>query len=119
MGKNKDKDCIFCKIANKAIPSKIAYEDEAIFAFHDINPQAPLHVLVIPKFHIESISDLNESNVDFLGKMVLASNKIAHDNNIDISGYRLVVNNGPDAGQAVNHLHLHLLGKRKLNWPPG
>lgn len=114
-----NKECIFCKIANKVIPSKIVYEDEEILAFHDIKPEAPVHILVIPKFHIESIADLNQKNIEFFDKMVLVANKIALEAKINNSGYRLVVNKGRDAGQAVNHLHLHILGGRMMAWPPG
>jgi histidine triad (HIT) family protein len=112
-------DCIFCKIASKQIPSKIIYEDEVCIAFDDISPQAPVHSLVIPKKHIEKISDITESDVMLIGKISLVINKIADLKNITKDGYRIVVNCGEFAGQAVNHLHFHLLGGRRLKWPPG
>lgn len=114
------KDCIFCKIINKVIASKIVYEDDSVIAFNDINPQAPVHIVIIPKFHIESILDLNKNNAEcFLGNMFLAASKIAKDHSVDASGFRIVINNGHNAGQAVSHLHLHLLGGRPMKWPPG
>ncbi len=116
---NKIKSCIFCKIINKAIPADIIFENDDVIAFNDINPQAPNHILIIPKFHIESINELNKNNAEFLSQMVLTATKIAKDKGINDSGYRLIINNGPDAGQAVSHLHLHLLGGRKMSWPPG
>ena len=114
-----DKDCLFCKIINGIVKSDIIYNDEQVAAFKDINPQAPVHILIIPKQHIEKISDLNEGNKLLVSNLVLIANKLARDNNIDKSGYRLVLNCGPDAGQAVFHIHLHLLGGRRLGWPPG
>ena len=107
-------DCLFCKIANKEIPAKITYEDETILAFADINPQAPVHLLVIPKQHIARISDLSEQTAGLAGQLVLRANQLAKDLSISEPGYRLVFNCNPGAGQTVYHLHLHLLGGRVL-----
>lgn len=112
-------NCLFCRIRDKEIKSKIIYEDEAVIAFNDINPQAPVHVLIISKEHIDKISSLNEKNSLMAAKMIIAAKKIARENNIETDGYRLVFNCGPNAGQAVFHIHLHLLGGRKMGWPPG
>ena len=112
-------DCLFCKIVNKEIPSNIVYEDNDTLAFKDIQPQAPVHILVIPKAHVARISELDQGNQNMASRLILAANKLARDNRIDQNGYRLVFNCGPNAGQAVFHVHLHLLGGRKLTWPPG
>lgn len=113
------KDCIFCKIAKKEMPSSIVYEDDDLIAFNDINPQAPIHVVVIPKKHIERISDLNLEDAGLTARAILAANKIAEKMRVADSGYRLVINCNKDAGQAVFHIHIHLLGGRRMNWPPG
>ena len=107
-------DCIFCKIANKEIDSDFVYEDDEIIAFKDINPQAPIHILVIPKKHIESIIDLTDEDEMLVGKMYTAVRKIAKKLNIEESGFRLIVNCGKDAGQEVPHLHFHILAGKKL-----
>ena len=107
-------DCIFCKIANKEINSDFVYEDDEIIAFKDINPQAPIHILVIPKKHIESIIDLTDEDEMLVGKMYTAVRKIAKKLNIEESGFRLIVNWGKDAGQEVPHLHFHILAGKKL-----
>ncbi len=112
-------DCIFCKIANKEIPSKTVYEDDKIMAFHDLNPQAPIHVLVIPKTHFESYNDMNAEHAEVMGYLTLKLKEIANILGIADSGYRVVCNCGDDAGQEVKHLHYHLLGGRNLKWPPG
>jgi len=112
-------ECIFCKIIDGQIPADLIYQDDSIVAFRDINPHAPTHVLIIPKKHIEKISDLNEEDEGLVGKMVLVAKKIAEDEGISESGFRLVFNNNKDAGQEVFHIHLHLLGGRKFSWPPG
>jgi histidine triad (HIT) family protein len=112
-------DCIFCKIANKEI-GKLVYEDEHVAAFDDLNPQAPVHVLVIPKKHVARISDIRDGeDADLVGKMVAAANKIAADRGVDRGGYRLVINCNEGAGQSVWHVHMHLLGGRAFGWPPG
>ena len=112
-------ECIFCKIVSKEIPATIAYEDAHLLAFHDINPQAPVHIQIIPKTHIARVSELTPETVPLLGKLVLAANQLAKDLKIAEPGYRLVVNCNPGAGQSVYHLHLHLLGGRPMRWPPG
>ena len=112
-------DCIFCKIVKKEIPSEIVYEDEEMLAFEDINPQAPVHILIIPKKHILMINDIEETDSKLIGDMVLTAKKIAVERGLAEKGYRLVFNNGKNAGQEVFHIHLHLLGGRKFGWPPG
>ena len=111
-------ECIFCKIASKELKSEIVYEDDEVVAFKDINPQAPVHILIIPRKHIEKISDMEESDIPLIGKLFFVASKIAKELNLE-DGYRLVINNGRNAGQAVFHIHLHLLGGRKFSWPPG
>ncbi len=112
-------ECIFCKIARKDIPSDCLYEDHQVFAFRDINPQAPVHILVIPKQHIESLLEVTEETSSLLANVAMVVKKLAKQLNVDESGFRLVVNTGKDGGQTVNHLHFHLLGGRELGWPPG
>ncbi len=111
--------CIFCKITKKEIPAKTVFEDNKIMAFEDINPQAPVHIVIIPKTHIERVSDLTDENVGLIGSLVLAAKNIAKERNIQESGYRIVINCNKDAGQAVFHIHMHLLGGRPFTWPPG
>jgi histidine triad (HIT) family protein len=113
------KDCIFCKMVRKEIPAKIVFEDNKILAFEDANPQAPVHIVIIPKAHIDKVSDINEEFVHMAGRLVLAAKDIAKTRRIEGSGYRIVINCNSDGGQAVFHLHLHLLGGRALTWPPG
>ena len=113
------KDCLFCKLIRKEIPAKIVFEDNKILAFEDIKPQAPVHILIIPKFHVEKTSDLTEANMHMIGDLVLAAKRIAKEKGVEESGYRIVINCNRDAGQEVFHLHLHLLGGRKFTWPPG
>lgn len=108
--------CLFCKIAAGEIPSKKAYEDENVYAFHDIAPQAPVHILIIPKKHIESAQSLTRKEDTLLGHMFEVARIIAAENGLDQSGYRLIMNIGPDAGQSVPHLHLHLIGGKALKW---
>jgi histidine triad (HIT) family protein len=105
-------------IANKDIPSKIAYEDEKIIVFHDLEPQAPVHVLIIPKKHISSLDDLKDEDGSLIGYLMLKVKDIARELGLE-NGYRLVNNCGEDGLQTVQHLHFHLLGKRKMSWPPG
>lgn len=112
-------DCIFCKIAAGELGTPMVYEDEELVAFHDINPQAPVHILVVPKKHIGRISQLQEADRLLAGKMVLTAIQIAKEETISENGYRLVFNCGSDGGQEVKHIHLHLLGGRQMNWPPG
>lgn len=112
-------DCLFCKIANKTIPSDIVYENEQILAFSDIMPQAPQHKLLIPKKHIASLSDLTEDDTTLMGEMIQASKQLAKELGLDKTGYRLISNCGSDAKQTVFHIHFHLIGGRSLAWPPG
>jgi histidine triad (HIT) family protein len=112
-------NCLFCRIANGEIPAKKIFEDADAVAFHDINPQAPSHVLVIPRQHIPSLDDLTEADATAIGKTVVRASAIARDLGLHEDGYRLVVNNGEGAGQTVFHIHFHLLGGRPLTWPPG
>ena len=107
-------DCIFCKIIAGEIPSKKVYEDEQIYAFEDINPQTPVHVLIVPKAHIASANELNEDNAAVVAHIFAAAGKIAHRLGVAESGYRIINNCGDDAGQTVHHLHFHLLGGRSL-----
>lgn len=107
-------DCIFCKIIDKEIPSNIVYEDNEILAFRDINPVAPVHILVIPKKHISSLVDLKENDEILVGKIYTVINKIAKQEEIDEKGFRVIVNCGEDGGQEVKHLHFHILGGKKL-----
>lgn len=112
-------DCIFCKIINGEIPSSKVYEDDLVYAFKDINPEAPIHVLIVPKKHIESAHQIDESDFQRVGHIHLIAQQIAKESGIDQSGYRLLTNIGKDGGQSVSHLHYHLLGGRQLKWPPG
>jgi histidine triad (HIT) family protein len=111
-------DCLFCKIGLKEIPSKLVYEDADIFAFEDIQPQAPSHVLICPRKHLESLTDASVEDIAMLGKLQLVAAKLAVERKLT-AGYRTVLNNGRGAGQSVFHLHLHLLGGREFRWPPG
>lgn len=111
-------DCLFCKLIAGEIPSKKVYEDDRVFAFEDINPQAPTHVLIIPKQHIEGLNKASAEDAEILGYMQLAAAKLGRERGIE-SGYRTVLNVGSGAGQSVFHIHLHLLGGRNLSWPPG
>lgn len=106
--------CIFCDIIKGKLPCDKVYEDENYFAFKDIRPKAPVHILIVPKKHIEKVADIDGENKNVIGDMVVVANRIAKDLDIDKSGYRLVMNNGPDAGQEVYHLHLHLMGGKRM-----
>jgi len=111
-------DCLFCKMIAGQIPTKKAYEDDKTFAFHDINPQAPTHILIVPKKHIAGLKEATPEDADIIGYCQLVAAKLARERDLE-NGYRTVYNVGPGAGQSVFHLHLHLLGGRKLSWPPG
>jgi len=111
-------DCIFCKIANKEIKSDIVYEDDQAVAFNDMNPQAPMHILIIPKKHIVGVAEAQKEDAELIGHLQLVAAKLAREKGIS-DGYRVVINSGPLAGQSVMHLHYHLLGGRRLSWPPG
>jgi len=112
-------DCIFCKIAAKQIPSKILYEDDKVIAFEDINPQAPVHTILIPKKHIETMNDCSDTDRELLGHLLLKVPEIAAKKGIKEKGYRLVTNCLESAGQVVMHIHFHILGGRGFGWPPG
>jgi histidine triad (HIT) family protein len=111
-------DCLFCKIATKKIPAKIVYEDADVFAFADIGPQAPTHILICPRKHFASLNEATPEDQSVLGKLQLVAANLARQHNL-LKGYRTVVNSGAGAGQSVFHLHLHLLGGREFAWPPG
>lgn len=111
-------DCIFCKIAAGVIPSKKVWEDDAVYAFHDIEPKAPTHILVIPKKHVASLEHAEADDAALLGRLLLAAAAIAREHGLG-KGYRVVISTGPEGGQTVDHLHLHLLGGRQMHWPPG
>jgi histidine triad (HIT) family protein len=110
---------LFQKIIDREIPAKLAHEDEHCIAIHDINPQAPVHVLVIPKKHIARLNEARPTDSDTLGHLLLTAAEVARKLGLAESGYRIVINNGRDGGETVPHLHVHLLGKRPLGWPPG
>lgn len=112
-------DCLFCRIVAGEIPSTKVYEDPEVYAFRDIDPKAPTHVLLIPKEHSDSLNDLAKSDEPLLGHMLRLVPKLANQEGIAESGYRTVINTGGDGGQSVEHLHIHLLGGRSLAWPPG
>ena len=114
-----DPDCLFCKILDGEIPADIVYESDSAIAFRDINPQAPTHVLIIPRKHIATINDLQAGDQELVGSLYLVAQDIARQEGIDESGYRAVMNCNEGAGQLVFHIHLHLLGGRSLGWPPG
>ena len=111
--------CLFCKIINGEIDADVVYQDDQLLAFRDISPQAPTHILVIPRRHIPAVNDLSADDSTLIGELVLRAKQLAADEGIDDSGYRLVLNCNRDAGQSVDHIHLHLLGGRSMGWPPG
>ncbi len=112
-------DCIFCQVADKTVTSELLYEDDDVVAFKDINPQAPSHILIIPKKHIDRLTNVDDEELITLGKMVNVAKKIAKENEFDKDGFRLLVNEGKNGGQTIYHLHFHLLAGRRLMWPPG
>jgi len=112
-------DCLFCRIVGGTIPADIVYRDDQVTAFRDIQPQAPVHVLVVPNEHITSTNDLEPGHDAVMGRLLRATRVVAEQEGIGQSGYRLIVNTGPDAMQSVAHIHVHVLGGRKLGWPPG
>jgi histidine triad (HIT) family protein len=111
--------CLFCEIVGGRIPAKVVHQDDHVLAFQDIDPKAPTHVLVIPKKHITSILDVSEGDDALVGRLVRTARDLAQQSGLDPRGFRLVFNCGDDAGYSVYHIHLHLLGGRKLSWPPG
>jgi histidine triad (HIT) family protein len=113
------KACLFCRIVEGAIPADIVFQDEHALAFRDINPQAPVHILIIPKRHVPSLHESAPVDRDLLARLLLLCKEIAHEHGLAESGYRVVTNIGRDAGQTVSHMHLHVLGGRRMSWPPG
>jgi histidine triad (HIT) family protein len=111
--------CLFCRIAREEIPAKIVYDDAKILAFEDIRPQAPVHILIIPKEHFASLNEAPAGAEALLGEMLLRAREIAREKGIASSGYRIVLNTARDSGQEVLHIHMHLLGGRRMSWPPG
>ena len=111
--------CLFCRVAAGTVPATIVHSDDTTVAFRDINPQAPTHILLISRRHVDSIADLTPEDGPLLASIFIVATKLAHELGLDQRGYRIVANNGPDAGQSVFHLHFHLLGGRKSAWPPG
>ena len=114
-----EKDCLFCKIISKTIPAEIVFEDKELIAIKDVHPQAPVHLLVIPKTHKSSALDLGDSDQNIMGAIILKIKSLAQEKGIDSSGFRMVLNCGEDGGQTVSHIHFHLLGGRSMGWPPG
>lgn len=112
-------DCLFCKIIAGDIPSNKVYADDHVYAFHDINPAAPTHILVIPKKHLHAVNSATADDEALMGKLLLAANRIADEAGLAESGFRYVINTGNEGGQTVFHLHLHILGGRQMTWPPG
>ena len=112
-------NCVFCRIATGQARADVLYQDELVTAFRDVRPQAPTHILIIPNEHIESIADIQPHHGRLLGHMFTVANRLAAEEGIAQSGYRLITNKGNDGGQSVYHLHLHLLGGRRMTWPPG
>ena len=112
-------DCLFCKMVAGEIKPNVVYEDDAVLAFRDINPQAPTHVLVVPKQHLSTINDLEGEHAELVGRLYLGAKKVAEIDGIAVDGYRTVMNCNAAAGQTVFHLHLHVLGGRNMHWPPG
>ena len=112
-------ECIFCRIVSGKIPSQRVYEDGEVLAIRDINPQAPVHLLVLPKAHVASVSDVSKSDTQLIGAIILAATHLAKTEGLKERGFRLVINAGPEGGQTVPHLHVHLLGGRQMRWPPG
>jgi histidine triad (HIT) family protein len=112
-------NCLFCNIVAKTAPAQVVFENDRVVAFRDIRPGAPTHVLLVPRGHIEGVHDAKPEDVEMLGHLVLAARDVAEQLGLARGGYRLVINQGPDAGQSVPHLHVHVLGGRPLAWPPG
>ncbi len=111
--------CIFCKIANHEMPARLILDEDDVLAFHDISPQAPTHILVIPRKHVTSLAHCGPDDEALLGKLMLAAGRVARDAGLVDGGYRVVLNTGAGAGQSVFHLHIHVLGGRRMKWPPG
>jgi histidine triad (HIT) family protein len=114
-----DADCLFCRIVAGEVPARIVRQTDNVVAFRDINPQAPTHILIVPKEHLRSLEEIGEGHADVLAEMIQAAVQLARAEGVDRTGWRLVANTGADAGQSVHHLHFHLLGGRRMGWPPG
>lgn len=114
-----DAQCLFCRIAAGEIPAELIYDTPDVVAFRDISPQAPTHILIIPRRHVASVSELQDGDAEIMGKLYFAAQALAREEGIEEGGYRMVVNAGADAGQTVFHIHMHLLGGREMAWPPG
>jgi histidine triad (HIT) family protein len=112
-------ECLFCKIIEKKIPARIVYEDQTTLAFEDIHPQAPVHILIVPKKHLADIHSMREGDEEGIGHLFLVAQSIAEQKSLEVNGYRMVINNGRGAGQTVFHVHVHLLSGRPFSWPPG
>jgi histidine triad (HIT) family protein len=112
-------ECIFCRIIERRLPARIVFEDDEVVAFEDTHPQAPLHTLIVPRRHLESLKDATPDDVPLLGRLFLVATQLAREQGLETRGYRTVINTGTWAGQSVSHLHLHLLGGRVFHWPPG
>ena len=115
----RDTDCLFCRIANRTIPAEIVGETDGLLAFKDVHPQAPTHLVIIPTVHIPTLADLPPTQPSLMGSLVAFANRLARDQHLTPAGYRLVINCGTQAGQSIWHLHVHLLGGRPFQWPPG
>ena len=113
------RSCLFCRIAAGEVPARIAYQDDLVVAFHDASPQAPTHILLIPRTHMASAAAIEDGHSELVGRLFTVSSRLARESGVAEGGYRIVTNVGPDAGQSVAHLHFHLLGGRRFSWPPG
>lgn len=114
-----DNSCIFCRIAEGEIPATVVYEDDEIVAFEDVNPQAPTHLLLIPRKHVPSLNSVGTDDGGWAARLILAAPQVAREAGVHQDGYRVVINTGSEGGQAVDHVHMHLLGGRRMTWPPG
>jgi histidine triad (HIT) family protein len=112
-------DCVFCRLVRKEMRGDLVYQDDRVTAFRDIRPQAPTHILVVPNVHISSMNQVQPEHAEMLSRLFLVAKQLAHQEALDEGGYRLVINTGPQGGQTVDHLHVHLLGGRRMTWPPG
>lgn len=119
MTPRQDPACLFCRIARRELPARILFETDDLLAFEDIRPKAPVHVLVIPKTHFASLNDAPEGSERLIGELLHAARRVAREKGVDVTGYRIVLNTGPDSGQEVPHIHFHVIGGRSLAWPPG
>lgn len=116
---SQDPACLFCRIARREVPARILFETDDLLAFEDIRPKAPVHVLVIPKTHFASLNDAPDGSERLIGELLQAARRVAREKGVAATGYRVVLNTGPDSGQEVPHIHFHVIGGRRLAWPPG